>query len=121
MPVSSHLRRIGCRSSSSVLDATWMRYTGGKAMDFEVTPVSGGVGVEVVGLDQEAGIAEETARALRRVWLDAGVVQFRGLGTWPEALVVLWHCFGELEHHTIEHIRLPGYPDMNQPRNEGGM
>jgi len=90
-------------------------------MDFEVTPLSGGVGVEVVGLDLEAGIAEETARALRRLWLDAGVVLFRGLGTSPEALLELSHCFGELEPHPIEHFRLPGYPELIQLSNEGGL
>ena len=87
-------------------------------MDFSVTPLSGGVGVEVLGLDPDKHIPDESARALRDLWLDAGIVLFRGIGTSPEALLSISRCLGELEPHPIEHFRLQGYPDLILLSNE---
>jgi|TARA_R100000005_G_scaffold95328_1_gene76403 taurine dioxygenase len=87
-------------------------------MDFTVCPLSGGVGVEVLGLDPDNAISEASARALRDLWLDAGVILFRGIGTSPEALLNISRCLGDLEPHPIEHFRLPGYPELILLSNE---
>lgn len=87
-------------------------------MSFQVSPLVSGVGVEVIGLDLNQGISDETAAALRQLWLEAGVVLLRGLGTSPEILLRLSQCLGELEPHPIEHFRLPGYPELILLSNE---
>ena len=90
-------------------------------MTFDKRALPGGVGVEVIGLDVGAGIPAETAQALKRLWLEAGIVLFRGLSTSPEVLLELSRCFGELEPHPIEHFRLPGYPELILLSNENGL
>lgn len=89
-------------------------------MSFEVRPLPGGIGKEVLGLALDGPVATDTAAALRTLWLDAGVVLFRGIGTSPEALLALSRCFGELEIHPIERFRLPGYPELILLTNRDG-
>lgn len=89
-------------------------------MGFEVRKLDGGFGREIVGLDISGGIPAETAAALKQVWLEHGVLVFRGLGTSPEMQLELSRCFGELEPHPIEKFRLAGYPELILLTNEGG-
>lgn len=91
-------------------------------MQLETVSLPGGVGVEVRGLDlSQAVIPAPTAQALRALWLEEGVLVFRGIGTSPEALLNISRCFGELEPHPIEHFRLPGYPELILLSNEHGL
>ncbi|MCA9505046.1 MAG: TauD/TfdA family dioxygenase [Myxococcales bacterium] len=89
-------------------------------MGFEEVPLSGNVGVEVVGLDLEKPIDEATSTALRDLWLEHGIVLFRGLGTSPEALLSLSRCIGELEPHPVEVFRHPDHPGLILLTNENG-
>ncbi|GAB3315130.1 TauD/TfdA dioxygenase family protein [Haliea atlantica] len=90
-------------------------------MTFDKKPLPGGVGVEVTGLEVSDAMPSTTVAALRELWLEAGIVLFRGLGTSPEVLLQLSRCFGELEPHPIEHFRLPGYPELILLSNEKGL
>ncbi len=72
------------------------------------------------GSQLDGAVEPGTAAALREVWLDAGIVLFRGIGTSPEALLALSRCFGELEIHPIERFRLPGYPELILLTNKDG-
>lgn len=87
-------------------------------MAFTVSSLANSVGVEVNDIDLSQTISEQTTNALRTLWLDAGIVLFRGAGTSPEALLTLSRCFGELEPHPIEQFRLPGYPELILLSNE---
>ncbi len=89
-------------------------------MNFEVRKLDGGFGREIVGLDIAGGITPDTAAALKQVWLDHGVLVFRGIGTSPDVQLELSRCFGELEPHPIEKFRLQGYPELILLTNEGG-
>jgi taurine dioxygenase len=89
-------------------------------MPFDVKPLPGGIGMEVLGLEPGGHVGADTAAALRRLWLDAGIVLFRGIGTSPEALLALSRCFGELEIHPIERFRLAGYPELILLTNKDG-
>jgi taurine dioxygenase len=89
-------------------------------MNFAVKALPGKIGAELTGLRIDSAIAPATSAALRQVWLDAGVVLFRGLGTSPEALLRLSRCFGELEVHPIERFRLEGYPELIVLTNRDG-
>jgi len=81
-------------------------------MKFEAKPLGGGIGAEVIGLDLDQEIDGETARALNDVWLEYAIVLFRGIGTSNERHLRLSRCFGELEVHPVESIRLEGNPEI---------
>ncbi len=84
-------------------------------------PTHTGVGLEILGLEPERGISSEQADCLRKLWLDAGVLVLRGVGTSPEVLLAVSRCFGELEPHPIEQFRLAGYPELILLSNEHGL
>ncbi len=88
-------------------------------MEFETRPLPGGIGAEVIGLDLDREIDDETARALDEVWLDAAIVLFRGIGTSNERHLRLSRCFGDLEVHPIESIRLEGTPEIIRLAEKG--
>jgi len=88
-------------------------------MEFETRPLPGGIGAEVMGLDLDREIDDETARALAEVWLDAAIVLFRGIGTSNERHLRLSRCFGDLEVHPIESIRLEGTPEIIRLAEKG--
>ena len=79
-----------------------------------------GIGTEVLDLDLSDELEADVRSALREVWMKAGVVLFRGIGTSPEALIKLSRCFGELELHPIPQIRLPEHPELILLTNDGG-
>ncbi|HQR03642.1 MAG: TauD/TfdA family dioxygenase [Proteobacteria bacterium] len=89
-------------------------------MAFTHRPLNAGIGAEVLGLRIDGPIAEKTAQDLKTLWLDVGIVLFRGVGTSPEALIELSKCFGELEQHPLEKFRMPGYPDLILLTNQNG-
>lgn len=78
------------------------------------------IGQEVLGLNLDDDIDDATIHQLLSIWRAAGVVLFRGVGTSPEALLKLSRCFGELEPHPIENIRMPDYPELILLTNKGG-
>ncbi len=86
-------------------------------MSFETRPTATGVGAEIVGLDLSGPIDEATRRALNAAWLDAGILVFRGIGTDADAHRELSRCFGELEVHPVESIRLAGCPEIIELKN----
>ena len=81
-------------------------------MDFEVAALDAEIGAEIVGLDLDRRIGEATRRALYEAWLKAGILLFRGIGTSSERQLTLSRCFGELDVHPIEAIRLAGQPEI---------
>lgn len=89
-------------------------------MSFEVLHLNGGFGREIAGLDISGEIQPETASRLKELWLEHGVLVFKGIGTSPELQLNLSRCFGELEPHPIEKFRLQGYPELILLTNEGG-
>ena len=92
----------------------------GKVMkNFETKPLDGGVGLEVVGLDLSKPIDRENREALNEIWLQAGILLFRGIGTSTERQLALSRCFGKLDIHPVESIRLPGNDEVINLSNKG--
>ena len=81
-------------------------------MRFEAKRLEAGIGAEVVGLDLDEPIDAATAKALNDVWLEAAIVLFRGIGRSSERQLRLSRCFGELEIHPVESIRLEGNEEI---------
>ena len=87
-------------------------------MDFELRPLDA-VGAEIVGLDLSRPIRESTRQDLYNAWLEAGILLFRGIATSSERHVALSRCFGELEIHPVESIRLEGHPEIISLKSTG--
>jgi taurine dioxygenase len=88
-------------------------------MRFEVKPLDAEVGVEVIGLDLGQPVDEPTRQALYDTWLEFGILLFRGIGTTSERHLALSRCFGELEVHPVESIRLKDHPEIISLRSTG--
>lgn len=80
----------------------------------EVRPLGEGVpfGATVVGLRQAQLGDERIRQALRYLWVDKGVLLFRGGDSSPEMQMELSRVFGPLEPHPFPESRLEGEPDL---------
>ena len=88
-------------------------------MSFQTKPLDAEVGIEILGLDLDRPIDEPTRRALYDTWLEHGILLFRGMGTTVERHLALSRCFGELEVHPVESVRLPGTPEIISLKSTG--
>ncbi len=88
-------------------------------MTIEARRLEGGIGAEIIGLDLSQSIDTTTRRDLNDAWLDAGILLFRGIGTTTDRQLALSRCFGELEIHPIESIRLEGNDEIINLSNKG--
>ena len=89
--------------------------------DFRAVPLPAGVGKEIMGLKLDAEVAPDIQDKLKAEWYDAGILLFRGAATSEEEHLRLSRCFGTLEPHPIEAIRIPEYPELIQLSNEFGL
>jgi len=60
-------------------------------------PLAPGFGAEVIGIDLSRPIDDEAAQAIRDLWIDKGILLFRGAGNDDEAQMRLSRVFGEME------------------------
>ena len=74
--------------------------------------LSAGIGLEVEGLDLSRPLDDGTLEALRRLFVEAGVLVFRGVGTTPEAHIELSRAFGEVELHSNREAWVEGCPEL---------
>lgn len=71
-----------------------------------------GFGLEVEGLDLSGPLDESTRATLRELFVDAGVLVFRGVGTTPAAHIEVSRAFGELELHSNREAWVEGCPEL---------
>lgn len=76
---------------------------------FHVRPLSP-FGAEVVGLDLERPLDDATVKALWDLWLDAGILLFRGGVPSQEAHMRLSRCFGTLQASATDKLNLKDNP-----------
>lgn len=87
-------------------------------MSLSVKPLSE-IGVEVVGLDIEKGVSEDQAKQLQQLWLDHGVLLFRGQNLSPERQIEFSRIFGTLEMHPLKVKTSAEYPELFVLENGG--
>lgn len=75
-------------------------------------PLSPGVGLEVLGVDMAATADPAVRRRLWELFIDSGVLLFRGAGTSAEAHLAFSRCFGELERHSVRESWTEGCPEL---------
>ncbi len=81
-------------------------------MTLATEPLSPSVGVEVIGLDTSQPIPERTQRELYGLFVQHGVLLFRGAGRSTEAHLRVSRCFGELERHSVKESWVEGCPEL---------
>lgn len=95
----------------------------GRAMDFEIRPLSEGFGVEIVGLDLGKPLSDDDFDTVRRSWFDSGIAVFRDQDLSPEQQVAFSRRFGPLIIHVMDQFLLPGHPEIllisNRKRADG--
>jgi taurine dioxygenase len=74
--------------------------------------LSAGFGLEVEGLDLSRPLDDGTAEALGQLFVDAGVLVLRDVGTTPEAHIHLSRAFGEVELHSNREAWVEGRPEL---------
>ena len=76
--------------------------------ELTITPIAGALGAEIGGVDLSAELPEATVAAIRRAWLEHGVVFFRDQELPPARLLAFARRFGEV----LEYPFLRGLPDF---------
>jgi taurine dioxygenase len=80
-------------------------------MDLDIRPLAGALGAEILGVDLARGLDEETVDAIRRTWLDHGVIFFRDQDLAPAQFLELARRFGTpVEYPFVKGI--DGFPDI---------
>src|SRR5579864_7411146 len=81
------------------------------ANGFEVRPLSGSIGAEILGIDLGAEPGHNAIAAIRQTWLEHGVVFFRDQDLPPAKFLAFAKCFGEVvEYPFIKGI--DGFPEI---------
>ena len=82
--------------------------------ELDIAPPGDGIpfGAMVSGLTQVQLRDQSVRRALFDLWIEQGVILFRGGEATSEMHVELSRCFGELEPHPFPESTEPGFPDL---------
>jgi taurine dioxygenase len=78
---------------------------------FDVQPISGSVGAELLGIDLSDALSDETVQAIRQALLDHGVIFFRDQTLPPERFLAFAKRFGvPIEYPFVKGI--DGFPEI---------
>lgn len=74
-------------------------------MSFTVQPLpNSNVGIQITDLDLSKPISEEDKKALYDLWIESGIIVFKGLGHNAEEHIRLSTVFGEPKAHAVSHL-----------------
>jgi taurine dioxygenase len=80
-------------------------------MSLDIRPVSGALGAEILGVDLARGLDETCVAAIRRAWLEHGVVFFRDQDLAPaQFLALARRCGTPVEYPFVK--GLDGFPEI---------
>jgi len=84
------------------------------ASAYQVSPLCEGVpfGATVTGLTRDQLSHADVRRDLKALWIEQGVLLFRGGESSQEMHLELSRCFGTLEPHLFPESRQEGFPDL---------
>lgn len=85
-------------------------------MAIRIEPLPGGhaFGAVVLGVTGSAIDDPAVQQSLRELWIDKGLLVFRGTDGERTTQVGLSRIFGEFELHPAAYARLPGHPELTQ-------
>src|SRR5690349_16963089 len=78
------------------------------ASAFEVRPLSGSVGAELLGIDLSADLGHSVVAEIRQTWLKYGVIFFRDQDLPPSKFLAFAKRFGAL----VEYPFINGIPEI---------
>ena len=79
---------------------------------FEIRPVDGPVGAEVIGLDLSLPLSDDDFARLHRAHLDHHVLIFRDLDITPDEQIAFSRRFGPLQIHVLHQFLLKNHPEI---------
>lgn len=85
---------------------------GESTQDFDIRPLPGGIGAEVLGIDLGSALCESDFARVHRAHLDHHVVVFRGQRITPQQHIDFSRGFGRLMIHVLHQFHLPGHPEI---------
>lgn len=90
------------------------RIFGETAGGLDISPLAPGLpfGATVTGLTRADLDREEVRGALKDLWIDRGVLLFRGGDADSDTHVTLSQCFGRLEAHVFRESWVDGHPEL---------
>jgi taurine dioxygenase len=77
-------------------------------------------GAEIIGLDLERPLDEATAASIRGLWVDAGILLFRGAGSSADAHLRVSRVFGEPQPSATAKLNLKDNPYLMSLANKPG-
>ena len=80
-------------------------------MTFEAIPLEH-FGLEIRGIDPTREIPEDVRQEMYDLWLRHGILLFREMGQTSDAHLRLAQCFGPLQIHPVERVRLKEDPNL---------
>lgn len=89
---------------------------------FDIRPIQGRFGAEIIGLDLSHGVSDEEFRRIEQAWFDVSLLVFRDLDMTPQQHIDLTRRFGPLHIMTPLHYNHPDHPEVMVLTNleEGG-
>jgi taurine dioxygenase len=82
------------------------------AQTFEIRPLPGPLGAEVIGLDLSQPLDDENFASIHQAHLQHHVLVFREQRIQPEHQIAISKRFGPLQIHVLKDFQLPGYPEV---------
>lgn len=82
------------------------------AQRFEIRPLPGSVGAEIIGLDLARPVNDEDFARIHRAHLDHHVVVFRDQRITPEQQIAFSRRFGVLQIHVLKQFLLANHPEI---------
>ena len=79
---------------------------------FDIRPLPGALGAEVIGLDLTHELAADEFAAIHQAHLKHHVLVFRNQHIQPEHQIAFSKRFGPLQIHVLSAFQLPGYPEV---------
>jgi taurine dioxygenase len=100
------------RPADRLADGPAVRHEAGLRPAFEIRPLPGPLGVEVVGLDLGQPLTDADFARIHRAHLDHHVVIFRNQRITPRQQIDFSRRFGRLQIHVLRQFLLPGHPEI---------
>jgi taurine dioxygenase len=82
------------------------------AQTFEIRPLPGSVGAEIIGLDVSRPVNDEDFARIHRAHLDQHVVIFRDQRITPQQQIAFSRRFGVLQIHVLKQFLLANHPEI---------
>nr|WP_314571297.1 TauD/TfdA family dioxygenase [uncultured Pseudomonas sp.] len=79
---------------------------------FEIRPLAGHVGAEIIGLDLRLPLNDQDFASIHRAHLDHHVVVFRDQRITPQQQIDFSRRFGVLQIHVLKQFLLAGHPEI---------